>query len=456
MGVLFGTDGIRGIANKYPITPEMALLVGRSVAAAFKKNSQARIIIGKDTRLSGDMIESALASGICSMGGDTFLAGVLPTPAVAYLAVAGGFDAGIVVSASHNPFYDNGIKLFDHQGFKLSTEIETTIEQIILENGKSLASAPPDHIGSIRQLPDPQGKYSDFLVSAGFTGTGLRGLHIVLDCSNGATYKVAPHVFSRLGARVTTLFENPDGRNINENCGSEHTATLRRTVTELKADIGLAFDGDGDRLIAVDEKGGTVTGDQVLAICALFMKETGKLKNNLAVSTVMSNVGLKNVLAEKGIRHLIADVGDRNVLSMMRSQGAVIGGEDSGHMIFLDCHTSGDGILTGIRLIETMIASGRPLSEMAAIMRIYPQVLKNVHVREKIDIFQFPEISGRIQEVEKSLGQQGRVLVRYSGTQPLCRIMVEGPDKTVIDDYSQQIVDVIRAKIGGNEADEGA
>lgn len=450
MGSLFGTDGIRGIANKYPITPEVALLIGRSVAAVLAKNSKVRIVIGKDTRLSGDMIETALASGICAIGGDAYMAGVLPTPAVACLAVSGGFDAGIVVSASHNPFYDNGIKLFDHEGFKLPEETENAVERHVLESGCSLVPASHDRVGAIRQLPDSQSRYVDFLVGGGLNQNGFAGLHVILDCSNGATFRLAPEVFSRLGARITTLFDRPNGKNINENCGSQHIETLRQTVIESNANIGLAFDGDGDRLIAVDEKGNTVTGDQILAVCAKFMKASGKLKNNLVVSTVMSNLGLKKVLAQLDIGHLIADVGDRNVLAMMRAHDAIIGGEDSGHVIFLDRHTSGDGILTGIRLIETMIASGQPLSELTGIMTVYPQVLKNVPIREKTDIFQIPEIAGRIHDIEKMLNNQGRVLVRYSGTQPLCRVMVEGADEQVIDDYSQQIVDIIQEKIGEN------
>ncbi len=448
MGSLFGTDGIRGVANTDPITPEVAVQVGRAVATVLRKNHRARIVIGKDTRLSGDMIVTALASGICSVGGAVDMAGVLPTAGVGYLTAADGCDAGIVVSASHNPFYDNGIKLFDNKGFKLSMAVEAEIEAHVLAGCRDIAPAGHGEIGTTAPSADPHHRYAQFLVSAALADTDFSGFNIVLDCANGATHAVAPLVFSKLGANVTTLFDQPDGININDHCGSQHIETLRQTVAESRADVGLAFDGDGDRLIAVDETGRAVTGDQILAICAKHMKDNNKLANNLVVSTVMSNMGLRNALREMDIDHVITDVGDRYVLAQMIENGAVIGGEDSGHMIFLDHHSSGDGILTAIRLMETVRQTKRPLSDLAGIMKIYPQVLKNVKIQEKTDIYQIPEIADTIRDVEQRLNGQGRVLVRYSGTQPLCRVMVEGPDKAATEQYCQRIVDVIESKIG--------
>lgn len=448
MNALFGTDGIRGIANQYPIVPEIAMNVGRATASLLRKNSRARILIGKDPRLSGDMIAHALAAGISSAGGDVRLGGILPTPAVAHLTRALGFDAGIVISASHNPYYDNGIKLFDRNGFKLSTAVEARIEAAILSNPDKHGAALYDEIGHIRNENGLQAQYVDFLTHSGLMNTDLSGIKVVLDCSNGATYQAAPLVFSGLGARVTTLFDAPDGININENCGSQHVEALQGKVVDSGADIGLAFDGDGDRLIAVDEKGDTVTGDKILAICAGQMKKAGKLANNLVVSTVMSNVGLKHFLKEREIHHIVTDVGDRFVLAAMRENNGVIGGEDSGHMIFLDRHTSGDGILTGLRLIETMMEANQPLSELSKTMRVYPQVLKNVPITEKTDIMTIPEIAAVIKDVEGRLNGNGRVLVRYSGTQPLCRVMVEGPDRETTEGCCSEIVDVIQRRIG--------
>jgi phosphoglucosamine mutase len=448
MGSLFGTDGIRGNANVYPITPELALNVGRAVACLLKKNRRAHVITGKDPRVSGDMIESAIAAGVCSAGGNVTTGGVLPTPAIAYLARSMGFDAGIMISASHNPYYDNGIKLFDEKGFKLSSEMEDRLEQEILNHANTCIPATHDQIGTIRKENDLQERYIDFITGSMLENIDFKGLKIVLDCSNGATSDVAPQVYARLGASVATIFNTPNGININDHCGSQHVSSLQQKVVETGADVGLAFDGDGDRLIAVDEAGKTVTGDQILAICAKHMKKMGKLENNLVVSTVVSNVGLKNLLSELGIGHVVTDVGDRYVLAAMLKHGAIIGGEDSGHMIFLDRHTSGDGILTGLRLIETMMETNQTLSALSKIMTVYPQVLKNVKIKEKVDIFSLPEIASIIKDVENRLDGKGRVLVRYSGTQPLCRVMVEGPDKETTNRCCTEIVDVIGQMIG--------
>ncbi|GBC60680.1 phosphoglucosamine mutase [Desulfonema ishimotonii] len=450
MGKLFGTDGIRGVANRYPMTAEMALNVGRAVATLFmKEGRKPRIIIGKDTRISCTMLEYALVSGICSMGGEAYLSGVLPTPAIAWLTSANGADAGIVISASHNPYYDNGIKIFKHNGFKLSDEREAGIEKLLFDNDRlaTMCRSVRD-TGHVHEMPAARNSYSQFLKTTLPATFSLRGMKIVLDCSNGATYQVAPEIFTDLGADVTSLYVSPDGKNINAGCGSQHPETLAATVRETGADIGLAFDGDGDRLIAVNEKGESVTGDQILVICARYMKGQGTLRNNMAVSTVMSNIGLRLAFRALGIDHRMADVGDRYVMKEMIASGGIIGGEDSGHMIFLDHHTTGDGILTALRLLEVMQAEEKPLSELAGIMEVFPQILLNVGVKHKPEISSIPRIREAIQAVEAALGEKGRVLVRYSGTQPLCRVMAEGPTEAETRRYCQQIADVIEAELG--------
>lgn len=445
MGKLFGTDGIRGAANKYPMTAEMALTVGRAVASVFRKEGhQAKIIIGKDTRISGDMLEYALVAGICSMGANAYLTGVLPTPGIAFMTASMGADAGIVISASHNPFYDNGIKIFKRDGYKLSDEKEAEIEERITDDKLSSMCSSIRDTGRVHQISDAGKRYITFLKQSMPEECRFNGLKIILDCSNGATYRVAPEIFADLDADVEALSVSPDGKNINKDCGSQHTDALKNRVLEIGADVGLAFDGDGDRLIAVDEKGNVITGDQVLAICAKVMKQKGLLKNNSVVSTVMSNIGFRLALKKMGISNITADVGDRYVLQEMIASGAVIGGEDSGHTIFLDHHTTGDGILTALKLIEAMKAESKPLSELGRIMSVFPQVLINVEVESKPDIETIPEIVREIESVEKTLGEKGRVLVRYSGTQPLCRVMVEGPTADETNRCCQQIVDVIR------------
>jgi phosphoglucosamine mutase len=451
MSKLFGTDGIRGVANKYPLIPEIAISVGRAAVSAFHSNKMhPKIVIGKDTRLSGFMLEYALAAGICSMGGEAHLAGTIPTPGVAYLTSSTDAVAGIVISASHNPFYDNGIKIFDGNGNKLTDETEQEIEKIVQAN----QSGPKDTLtratGSVIQSTDASRSYKEFLKTCVAAPNVFQGIKIILDCSNGATYRIAPDLFRELGAEVTALSIHPDGKNINAQCGSEHPQTLIKEVVNRKADIGLAFDGDGDRLIAVDENGQVTTGDRILAICANDMKQKGMLKNNLVVSTVMSNLGLRIALKKMEIKHLITRVGDRYVLEKMRTSGAVIGGEDSGHMIFADYLTTGDGMLSALKLVEAMQTQSKTLSELAKVMTVFPQVLINIDVNRKPDIQSIPEVVKAIESVEKNLGEQGRVLVRYSGTQPLCRVMVEGPGKEETQQYCSHIADIIRDKIGSS------
>ena len=450
MGRLFGTDGIRGTANQYPLTAEMALRVGRAVALFFgKTNAQTKIIIGKDTRRSCDMIECALASGVCSAGADACLTGILPTPAVAYLSSVTDARAGIMISASHNPYYDNGIKIFDDAGFKLDDHLEAQLECLILDkNAVEIGGKSIGHTGSVAKWRDAVERYRGFLQNTLSEKAVLKGKKIIVDCSNGATYAIAPRLFHDLGAEVEAIGANPDGKNINAGCGSENPEALMEAVMAKRADIGLAFDGDGDRLIAVDENGRLVTGDRILAIFARVLKHKGLLKNNLVVSTVMSNLGLRLALKNLGIDYVAAPVGDRYVLEQMRANGAIIGGEDSGHMIFLDRHTTGDGMLAAVRLLQVMQDENKPLSELSRVMEIFPQILLNIEVQSKPKIESVAQIREAIRYVEDTLGERGRVLVRYSGTEPLCRIMVEGPVEEETRRYCRQIADAVKAALG--------
>jgi phosphoglucosamine mutase len=449
MGKLFGTDGIRGEANRYPMDAGIAFSVGQAVAHLLKKpNHRTRIIIGKDTRISGYMLESSLESGITSMGGYPYLVGVLPTPGIAFVAQSMRADAGIVISASHNPYQDNGIKIFSGSGFKLSDEEEEEIEKLILGNKLPEMVPPVREMGQAYRLEDVHGRYIVFLKNTFPRDLTMEGIKIVLDTANGATYKIAPDTFFELGANVEVIHHTPNGLNINDHCGSQHTQDLKKRVVESKADIGLAFDGDGDRLIAVDEKGNEISGDQVLIICARKLKENGKLKNDLLVSTVMSNLGLKVACKKYGIKHHASKVGDRYVLEDMVRLGGIIGGEEAGHMIFLEHHTTGDGIISAIQLIAAMVGMGKPLSELSKMMEIFPQKLINVDVKSKPDISTLPKVTEVIKQVESELGDNGRVLVRYSGTQNMCRVMVEGPSQAVTEKYCQQIAEIIKKTIG--------
>jgi phosphoglucosamine mutase len=444
MEKLFGTDGIRGVANEYPMTAEVALNVGRAIAYLSKREGHTpRIIIGKDTRQSGDMFESALISGICSMGVHAISAGVIPTPGIAFLTSSMRADAGIVISASHNPMQDNGIKIFNGDGLKLADEKETMIEELIFFNNMHKLHPDPKELGRLSRLDDAAGRYVNFLKEAFPQELNPEGMKIVLDCSNGATYRVAPATFAELGVEVTTLFDQPDGKNINLHCGSQHPEALAYEVLRQKADAGFAFDGDGDRMIAVDEKGNVLTGDRILAICSALLKKEGKLKKNLVVRTVMSNLGLSVAFQELGIDSIFTKVGDRFVLEEMLARGAVIGGEDSGHLIFLEHHTTGDGLITALQVLAAMKKEGKTLSDLAGIMTVFPQMLINIDVKRKPEIETIPEIMAAINQVEAALGNKGRVLVRYSGTQNMCRVMVEGPTKEKTQTYCRQIADVV-------------
>ncbi|MBN1848477.1 MAG: phosphoglucosamine mutase [Deltaproteobacteria bacterium] len=449
MRKLFGTDGVRGEANKYPMNAETALALGQAVVYTLKKgHAHPKVVIGKDTRISGDMLESSLEAGITSMGGDSYPLGILPTPGIAFVAQSMRANAGIVISASHNPYQDNGIKIFAGSGFKLSDEQEEAIEDLMLSNTLHELVPQVKEMGRIFSMEDVNGRYIVFLKNTFPRDLSIEGIKIVLDTANGATYRVAPAVFRELGADVEVIHNRPNGININDHCGSQHTRNLSEKVVESAASMGLAFDGDGDRLIAVDEKGDEITGDQILLICANALKKQGKLNNDLLVTTVMSNLGLRVACKKYGLKHHASKVGDRYVLEDMLRLGSVIGGENSGHMIFLDQHTTGDGIVAALQLLAAMVRSGKPLSELAKMMDIYPQKLINLDVKSKPDIATVPEVMGVIERVEKALGEEGRVLVRYSGTQNMCRVMVEGPSDSVTETYCKEIADIVKSVLG--------
>jgi phosphoglucosamine mutase len=450
MARLFGTDGVRGVANVAPMTAEMALEIGRAVAYVCKRHPRRRhqILIGKDTRLSCYMLEAALTAGICSMGVDVLLVGPMPTPGVAFITRSMRADAGLVISASHNPYQDNGIKIFSRAGFKLPDAEEDEIEELISTGRIRDIRPTADDIGRAKRIDDAAGRYIVFCKGTFPEDLTLEGMKVVLDCSNGATYAIAPLVFAELGAEVSVIHASPNGTNINARCGSQHTADLRSHVLELKADVGLAFDGDGDRLIAVDERGDELSGDHVLAVCAKMYQEQGLLKNNLVVATVMSNFGFTVGLRQLGIEQATSRVGDRYVLEMMQEKKAVLGGEASGHVIFLNHHTTGDGIITGLQTLAAMRHYGRPLSELAGVMSMTPQKMINVDVRTKPPITELDVLQEAIKTAEAELGNRGRVLVRYSGTQSMCRVMVEGPTEEMTHRLAARLADVVRSSIG--------
>ncbi len=453
MGKLFGTDGVRGMANEGNMTAEMVLQIGRATAYACKehhseKGTRPRIIIGKDTRLSGYMLENALTAGITSMGVDVLLLGPIPTPAVAFITQSMRADAGLVISASHNPYYDNGIKIFARTGYKLPDEMETEIEDLVLSGRINNIRPVAQEVGKAKRIDDAMGRYIEFCKNTFPDDMTLDGMKVVLDCSNGATYKCAPLIFSELGAEVTTIHASPNGTNINDNCGSQHTQDLCTKIKGMGADVGLAFDGDGDRLIAVDENGCELTGDQIIAICTKHYKDAGLLKNNLVVGTVMSNIGFHIALQELGIETDVSDVGDRYVLELMRKKDAVLGGEDSGHIIFHNFHTTGDGIVSALQLLAIMRKTGEKLSRLGEVMKVFPQVLINMDVAEKPPLSEIKKLQQAIAGAEAELGDKGRVLVRYSGTQPMCRVMVEGPTKDQTQQIAERLAAVVKECIG--------
>ena len=449
MEKLFGREGIRGIANIFPMTPEVVLNIGKATAHVFKEKygkKKPKLVIGRDTRLSGCMIENALTSGILSVGADVLLVGHVPTPAIAHLTKSLNVDAGIVISASHNPAADNGIKIFSGDGYKLSDDVEEEIENYILTEKVKTEHITGSLIGNAYSVDDAKGRYIEF-AKASVKSLSIKGLKIVLDCANGAAYNTAPQVLRELGAEVIVLNDRPDGLNINLNCGALHPENMKEVVKKEKADIGIALDGDADRVIVCDEKGNNVDGDHIIAICAIYLKEKGTLTKNCVVTTIMTNKGFDIAMDKKNIHVVKTKVGDRYVIDEMKKKGYVLGGEQSGHIIFSNYTTTGDGIISALQLLGVMREKGEKLSKLKECMKSLPQVLINVKVKEKKDIDTL-EVKKYIRKTEEKLGQKGRVLVRYSGTENLCRIMIEGEHKKEIQKMANEIAHGIKKEIG--------
>ncbi len=483
MSKLFGTDGIRGMANEFPMTGEVAMAVGRAVAYVLSRpegplfsgkeieakskplksigahpldasrshrtTRRAKIVVGKDTRLSGYMIEQALASGICSMGADVILIGPLPTPGVAFVTQSMRADAGIMISASHNPFYDNGIKIFSADGYKLPDELENEIERLVLSSKEMEKFRPTaDLVGKAYRIDDVLGRYLVFLKSLFPKELDLTGVRIVLDCANGAAYKVAPLVFEELGAEVIRRGVSPNGLNINDKCGALFPENIAGATVEYRADIGISLDGDGDRCILSDENGEIVDGDQIIGLCAIQMASEKSLRKNTVVTTPMSNIGLELTLKEHQISMVRAQVGDRYVVDTMRKNGYNLGGEQSGHVVFLDQSTTGDGVVAALRVLEAMRRTGKPLSELKRQIRLFPQVREDVRVSRKEPFEGIPEVQQAILSAQSLLKDKGRVFVRYSGTEPLARVMLEGEDKAQILILARGIASSIQKHLG--------
>ncbi|MBW1952181.1 MAG: phosphoglucosamine mutase [Deltaproteobacteria bacterium] len=448
MRKLFGTDGIRGTANVYPMTAEVALRLGRALAYVIK-NSQRRhrIVVGKDTRISGYILEYAITAGICSMGVDVLLLGPLPTPGIAFITHSMRADAGVVISASHNPYQDNGIKLFSGQGFKFPDELEARMETLMAGSEVENCCPTATEVGQAFRIDDARGRYIAYLKSTFPKELSLDGLKIVLDCAHGATYRVAPAVLEELGANLITIGVKPNGKNINHNCGSTHPEMISSLVKRNQADLGLALDGDGDRVIMVDHRGRLIDGDHLMAICAGSMLKAGTLHKKTVVTTVMSNMGLEVALKRMGGRLVRTMVGDRYVVETMIQMGCNLGGEQSGHLIFRDHSTTGDGILSALQLLTVMQREQKSLAELASVMEVYPQTLLNVRVREKRDLSEVPPVIQGIRAAEKALGGRGRLLIRYSGTEPLLRVMCEGEDSQEVETIAQEVAALIQTHL---------
>ncbi|MBP8116924.1 MAG: phosphoglucosamine mutase [Nitrospira sp.] len=449
MRKLFGTDGIRGVANLEPMTSEIAMQLGRAAAHIFMRRAgRHQVVIGKDTRLSGYMLESALTSGICSMGVDVLLVGPLPTPAIAFLTRSLRADAGVVISASHNPYQDNGIKFFSNEGFKLPDEVEARIEQLIISDEIKHLRPTADAIGKAYRIGDAEGRYIEFVKRSLPKDLDFQGIKLVVDCAHGAAYKVAPAVFRELGAELVVIGDKPDGTNINDGCGAVHPEQLQEAVRRHGAHIGVALDGDADRAIFVCEQGQIVDGDHVMAALGLDLHAQGQLACQTVVGTVMSNFGLELAMKKAGIQLMRTQVGDRYLLERMLADGYNFGGEQSGHFIFLDHNTTGDGLISALQILSLMKRTETPLSELAKAMTAVPQILLNVQVKHKPDLNQIPDIQQAIQTAEATLNGSGRVLVRYSGTESLLRIMVEGERQTTIREVADHLAAIVRARIG--------
>jgi len=448
MGKLFGTDGIRGKANEYPITPEVAVRLGKAIARVFgaKGHGSAKAVLGKDTRLSGYMIETALTSGLVSMGMDVLEIGPLPTPAVAHLAKSMNADCGIMITASHNPSDDNGIKIFDANGFKLPDSIEEEIEKEVLGGDIDSTHIGTALLGKAYRLDDAAGRYIEF-AKASINNHSLKGLKIVLDCANGAAYKIAPPIFRELGADVVTIGVEPDGYNINRDCGATRTEKMAELVLETGADAGIALDGDADRVIFRDAAGAEVNGDKIIAMCALDYKKSGRLKGDSVAVTTMTNLGFRKAMEGAGIGVAVTDVGDRYVIEAMRAKGLNIGGEQSGHVIFMDYVTTGDGIITALHVLKLMRDENKKLAELADVMKVFPQKLTNIQVARKIPLEETTVIRHAIRQAEQALGANGRVVARYSGTENKFRILVEASDSGAVERWSVEIAEAVEKEL---------
>jgi len=449
MRKLFGTDGIRGTANVYPMTADVALQLGRVIAYVVKNASRRhRIVVGKDTRISGYIMEYAITSGICSMGVDALLVGPMPTPGIAFITSSMRADAGVVISASHNPYQDNGIKFFSNTGFKLPDELEERMENLMLDPEVEKCCPTATHVGQAFRLDDATGRYISFLKSTFPKDLSLDGLKIILDCAHGATYKVAPAVFRELGADIVPVGIRPNGKNINLQCGSTYPQTIQSLVKRHDGDLGIAFDGDGDRVIMVDHQGNVIDGDRIMAICAHNLLKTGALKRKTLVATVMSNLGLEVAIKRMGGKLVRTAVGDRYVVERMLRSGYNLGGEQSGHLIFLDHNTTGDGVLSALQLLAVMVREGKSLADLARLMEVYPQTLINIKVREKCNLMEIPALKTAIQAAEHQLADRGRLLIRYSGTEPKLRIMCEGEDHDQIETIAQELAHLVDVHLG--------
>ena len=444
---LFGTDGIRGVAGEYPLDPQTVNAIGAALGKWVVRNGrEPQVVIGMDTRESGQWLAAELAGGLARESVRTKFAGVTTTPGVAYLAKTGRFSAGVMISASHNPYQDNGIKIIDHSGYKLADEEEEQLEIEIFRLVESGISSQP---ADLRIDEGLDRTYIDHLAST--MPVALSGLDMVVDCANGSASRLAPELFERLGAVVRTLHASPNGRNINRDCGSLHLEALRGALLERPAQLGIAFDGDADRALFVSHSGKIVDGDAVLLICARHLKQQGRLREPVVVATVMSNLGLEHALAAHGIELLRTPVGDKYVLEEMLRKGAALGGEQSGHVIFREYATTGDGMLTALRVLDVMLSSGRDLDDLIHELHIYPQLLVNVRVKDRKPLDQIPSVTDEIRAAEASFGNDGRVLVRFSGTEPLARVMVEGPDLDRVEHFANRIASRIRLELGGGE-----
>ncbi|MDH5740714.1 MAG: phosphoglucosamine mutase [Nitrospira sp.] len=449
MRKLFGTDGVRGVANLDPMTSEMAMQLGRAAAHIFMRRAgRHQIVIGKDTRISGYMLESALMAGICSMGVDVLLVGPMPTPAIAFLTRSLRADAGVVISASHNPYQDNGIKFFSSDGFKLPDEVEARIEDLIMSDEIRHLRPTADLIGKAYRIDDAEGRYIEFAKRSLPKDLDFQGIKLVVDCANGAAYKVAPTVLRELGAAVEVIGDKPDGMNINSGCGAVHPELLQETVLRQKADIGIALDGDADRAVFVCEQGTVIDGDHVMAALGIDLQQNGLLAKQTLVGTVMSNFGLELSMAKAGITLVRTPVGDRYLLERMLAEGYSFGGEQSGHFIFLDHNTTGDGLVSALQMLSLLKRTKKPLSELAKAMMAVPQVLVNIQVKRKPVLETIPDVDRAIREGHRRLNGSGRVVIRYSGTEPLLRIMVEGEQSTLVNEIAEDLARVVREHIG--------